>query len=568
MIVFNDFKITNDIFPIRIIFPAIILMFYIYVIKKITQLALRISDLMKMRIYFLVIFFVLSILLINLVSALKFPVIHFDSWQVFDTSRYTFSDFGKMNMIRQQIYNSQYQIAFPPLFPILVALLNYFFDFGIFATIILNYCFVLLIFYFVLKFGIQTKSYLVSILIGSGIVLNPEMLGCINGGSTIPLNILIFIITAYILIVNRDRYTIRHFIHLSFLSGMGVLNRFDYIPIALSLGFFIPFLTNKYSYLYLYFIILFLIVSPWIIYSQLHFEMLFVTDNGRRLINIPDTRPSTFFTVSNPPLTLFDNPKLWLDASIIRWSKSALSLNYFISQYTYLKKSLIAYCFLVIYEVSKTKERFNFKILVEKIVEERVVYLIVILSLLQTSMIIITGYEDLRYHILFAFLIYYILLFLVQRSIVKLPSIFRKKISVTILLIMSLVTLKPGVFLFRKNIEQAKKIVNVSGSTICYLNLCDNLEVSKYLENFSNSRIVINRFDSTMDIGKFSALSKYTTILSPTNINEAIVEEFVEFFEIDFLYSSDGNLVELFRSSLNVKPTGIMHLYALEVLND
>ena len=70
--------------------------------------------------------------------SLLHPVILWDTWQVYDMSKYVFSDFGYMDQIRQHITFTHYEMAFPPVMPVGIAVINLVFDMGVSACVYFN----------------------------------------------------------------------------------------------------------------------------------------------------------------------------------------------------------------------------------------------------------------------------------------------------------------------------------------------------------------------------------------------------------------------------------------------
>lgn len=567
MWLFNDFKSINNFYYLRLIIPAIVIFICIVIGYKTICLSANCSAEYK-KYYVVGVIALLFMLTITLTYYIKFPSIHFDTWQSFDTSKYVFSDFGRMDMIRQHVFNTKYETAFPPLQPFLMALINCLFNFGVFSSVVINFIICFLLFYYILKIAHHTKEIFIGLIISAFLMLNPQMVSCYVGGSTIPTGILFFVLTAYILITKKNQINIKRIIIVSIISGLGVLNRFDYIPIAIAIGILFVFLDKKLNVkmIMIYFTVFILTISPWILYSMLHFDSFFITDNGRRLINIPDTRPTTFFSTNNPALTLFDNPTLWFKESIKRWFSTIASLFSFISLYTYVKELLLIIVILIGTRLIKIEKGINWHTIKNNIYKNRVIYILFISLVLQTVAIILTGYSDSRYHILLSFFIFYIVLYF-------LSSYFNNKYKIKIffgvlvfILAVCIIIPKTDMKLLENTTNMVDKLLFSNSVTTNSLVLSENLDVYAYLKNVNAPRMIINRnedYELTMNIPKFSALCNEVTIMSPTNIDFNNVKDFVEFFNLNYLYSSDENQVDIFRGAMTVKPTEVEHLYKL-----
>jgi uncharacterized membrane protein YwzB len=562
---FSDFKLINNFYYLRLFIPSIVI-FLCFVISYKT-IVLTVNYYTQHKKYYVTgVMIILVFLTITLAYAIKHPSIQFDTWQVFDTSKFVFSDFGRMDMIRQHIFNTPYETGFPPLYPFMMALLNAFFNFGVFSSVVINFIVCFLLFYFLIKIGNYSQNLLISIIISGLLLFNPEMSSCYVGGSTIPLSILFFVITSYIVLKNINHFNIKNVIVLSFISGLGVLNRFDYLPVAVALGILVMVLNKKISikFIIVYFAWFALMISPWILYSKLHFGNLFITDNGRRLINILDTRPSSFFSKGNPALTLFDNPGYWFKESLKRWVSAIKGLYTFISTYTYLKELLISFITLVAFGLLRIK--FNAKMIKSNICKNKALYILFIPIILQTAAIILTGYPDVRYHILISFFMFYIILWLLFDYLMSNNVNKSKSNNIAFVLIITFCAISPKLdtYFLEKKAYLLVKILYANSNTTSFLVISENLDVYNYLGEKDNPRIIINRAEQTLDLPKFAALSNQVTIMSPTNIDVNNAKDFVEFFELNYLYSSDENQVDIFKTTMNVTPTEIAHLYKLE----
>lgn len=174
---FNDFININNLFYLRLLFPTIILFACLVIVKKIFKL-IKSAKVYYCDIYNGLLTLILFVIILNLVSAIKIPALQFDTWQVYDTSKYTFIDFGKMDMMRQHLVQTPYQMAFPPIFPILMAIFNLFFNFEVFSAVMVNFLVVFLILLYILKIGNYINKIGISLLIGSLLLLNPHMIAC------------------------------------------------------------------------------------------------------------------------------------------------------------------------------------------------------------------------------------------------------------------------------------------------------------------------------------------------------------------------------------------------------
>ena len=83
-----------------------------------------------------------SILLISIIyflGNLYLPYFSTDSWYYLEISKNIFSDFNKINTFKQFQINEPYNISFPPFYPILINIFNFFFNAGIYAGFFINF---------------------------------------------------------------------------------------------------------------------------------------------------------------------------------------------------------------------------------------------------------------------------------------------------------------------------------------------------------------------------------------------------------------------------------------------
>ncbi len=119
----KDFDSLNyNFFSIKIIFPVLIVVILfnqLHVHETIISFTARTSS--SAKVYNITLYFVIIALCLQFISAIRSDYIHFDTWQIYDMSQNVFTDFGKMDMIGQHIVNTNYEMAFPPVFPTLIS---------------------------------------------------------------------------------------------------------------------------------------------------------------------------------------------------------------------------------------------------------------------------------------------------------------------------------------------------------------------------------------------------------------------------------------------------------------
>ena len=84
-----------------------------------------------------------------------------------------------------------------------------------------------------------------------------------------------------------------------------------------------------------------------------------------------------------------------------------------------------------------------------------------------------------------------------------------------------------------------------------------------YLVEGECANLCIYRSEQSFDFLKFSALSGITNMISPSNLSDENVEAFVNTFKINYLYSSNEDVVDCFSEKLSLKETEIEYLYRI-----
>lgn len=237
-----------------------------------------------------------------------------DSYSIYELSKSIFSDFYRVNTIRQYSFLSNYGCSFPPVMPVIMACVNKLLDFGLYAGTFIN-VFVGMatgIMLYKLSKRLFDNSY-------PGAVSFLFLLSCLQyvfellRGRTIPLAILFMLVLLY-LCLDLPRLSIKRCVMIGIVMGLGVMTRTDFIPLA-GAAFFACLIFQKNKRLLNGLIITacaLLVLSPWMYYLYTHFSVLMVSDNSRTVLMADMIRPSTYFAQSENPATLLNHPLLWM----------------------------------------------------------------------------------------------------------------------------------------------------------------------------------------------------------------------------------------------------------------
>lgn len=516
--------------------------------------------------------------------AVKRPYVAFDTWQVFDMSRFIFKDFGYMVNIRQHIINTNYEMAFPPLFPFLMASINVGIDMSVLAGVFLNFNFALLLICEIKKFG-QRIHYRGEMAIAALLFVCTYWFRIVfMGGLTQLLGYLLFISIANILV--KESYTRKDSFLCIFISGLGLMNRFDFLAAAGLLVLLIPLkelpvLDNRVVFyvkrVFLNTIIMIVVCLPWIIYSIARFHSIFITDNGRRLFNIEDTRPSTYFPADSPALTIFDDFGGWLDAFVHRCWSALHSLLHMIKYYYIPRNTFIFLVILLIiyliYLICRRREKIINFCKWKKIQKYIDIIIIGTVAAGQEGMYILTGYPDERYHLLFLFVLNVIIFITVVRILKGLREVLksdlytgmRRRLLYVFGTAFLLCFVYDGIMLAVSAYPYAFCTYLSGEPTVDTVSLLTGNEekIDKYLKDVESSCLVVYRLESTIDVPKTMSLVHTSTMLSPSNLSTENVRAYVEDFDVDYLYSSDEGFVDIFKDVLEIRETEVDNLYVI-----
>ncbi len=234
-----------------------------------------------------------------------------DSWSYLELAKTIGGDFYHFNTWRSFASQSEYSLAFPPLWPTLIAAVNQFLNIGIYAAYFLNF----LIF---VAFTI-TSEYLARLVFDKRniglfaalmLLVFAPFKGELIGARSIPLQLLLFALLA-ICLVSSDLKSWLRAICSGVLMGLLIMNRFDALPAVVMLLLIAFFLERNIWVSLLSTAMLLLVISPWMDYSLQHFGKLFTTDNAAIALSAQAKAHVTDFNPI-PPATLFDEPLAWL----------------------------------------------------------------------------------------------------------------------------------------------------------------------------------------------------------------------------------------------------------------
>lgn len=237
-----------------------------------------------------------------------------DSWAYYELSKSVFIDFYRFNTWRQFWSDNPYSNSFPPAWPVIIAIVDAVTGIGPRTGSILSALAVLAAAFvaeWVARHHFKAPwCGLVAIIIVLGSTATME---CASGGRTETTAILVAISCMGLITANRINVTVA--ISIGFVSGFGVLLRFDWLPCAILLPIVIRLLSHGWRPTFAYFVVLGLMISPWIIFSMNHFETVFASDNRSVVLAVD---PQVFVTDWRPDgvTTIFEDPVRWFEKII------------------------------------------------------------------------------------------------------------------------------------------------------------------------------------------------------------------------------------------------------------
>ncbi len=246
------------------------------------------------------------------------PVFIVDSWSYLELSKTVFRDFYHVNTLRQFESASPYSNAFPPLWPVLLAVVRQVADLGIFTGFALN-CFVCI--------GLAAVLIRLFRAIGfpgwGGAACYLGLLGFFPFRSDAlaakALALSLTLVVGALLMLVRSPVTMRRVAVAALLMGLACLTRFDVLPTALVIGGLFAVcsyrqragLRRSAAAAILYFAILVVAIAPWSVYGITHFGTLMPSDNVRQVREAWPGNVLDYFA-KTPANDLRANPKYWL----------------------------------------------------------------------------------------------------------------------------------------------------------------------------------------------------------------------------------------------------------------
>lgn len=276
--------------------------------------------------------------------AYAYPPYSPDSWSYVELARTVFDDFYRVTTLRYFGGVTEYSAAFPPLWPVEIAVVDRLTGLGPRTGYVLTFvCFLTLTGLSEAIGRIVFGRRLLGLTASLVMLSHGGFLGELLAARAIPqtMAILALILLVYI---REGPVGVKRGVALGALIGLAVMTRYDALPVAVGLGALIvaashrPLATGaSYS------VALLVVVSPWVVYSMSTFGVPFATDNGPVVLA---ASPEAYVTDWYPgqQLTLFEDPRAWLGKIFVNSVRLSLAVPWSIFGTTILLPLTAVFC--------------------------------------------------------------------------------------------------------------------------------------------------------------------------------------------------------------------------------
>lgn len=525
----------------------------------------------KIETVFLAIFFTLLVIKLAIVffQNLASPPLTTDSWAYYSISKTIFEDFGYTNYIRQFEFISDYNISFPPLFPLAIRFSNSIIDLGIYAGYLLNFGFAVAIGILLPKLTkLITGSALPGIFLLLLLLVNYHFLTELLGARSMILSLLLLIGLIHIFL--QKQLTQGHIAAIGALAGLLTLNRFDFLLPSILLGIvllFVAQLTKIHTGL-IYSTVFLLVISPWIWYSYSHFGSWFVSDNSRSILLAAKTFTFDYYPNPEQIPTLFTQPFYWFAYrvifkgvfSFIQFMKDVYYNPFFHQLFIGVGILLTTIAFVISQSGKIIRSKLNFEPI-------RRLALLAPIFLLQLFSIGLTGFLDMRYTLFFLF---YICLFLVGLVYLLLSTLLKPMyvlifclVFLTILFFEQIIFSIPSDFL-----QLAQQPLNLNSQLLKPTR--EYLQLNELLSQLDQTPILLIDTNqvATLSAAQFAGLTNIKTVETPSNLNDDIFISLVENYKINYVYTNCPKWLESLQNHFVITKTNLPKLLRVSVATD
>ena len=234
-----------------------------------------------------------------------------DSWGYFELSHTIFSDFYRINTLRQTQYATLYGVSFPPLWPTIIASGRAVADYGIYTALAINVAISVTTLLLLLNLSRRFLGAMApGVIVYAVLMAAPGYSEEILLAHSVPVQILLLTVLAHLFLRASERQ-FADGVPIAIVAGLMVLTRFDFQIAAIALVAYVGLhrRRNRMAYTAAYLGIFLLAVSPWIVYSLAHFGSFFVSDNATVVTAVEPVFVTDYIRDTIP--TLLDDPITW-----------------------------------------------------------------------------------------------------------------------------------------------------------------------------------------------------------------------------------------------------------------
>ena len=349
-----------------------------------------------------------------------------DSLSYYDMSKNIFKNFGYVSTVRQYVIFTDFGISFPYLFPMIIRIFHLFTGFGIFSGTVVNIIAAFISLYFILKISKKICDSSIPGLIAVFVWFSDkDYIYELFAARAVTLSIMCALLIVYI-IVQSKKLTWKELFLIGLFAGAGMVIRFDFLVTAGLLGIALILFTKMKSFRLVPFYVLGLLVftTPWILYSLIHFNKLWISDNMGTFFLIHPIIPQRYFVPGEIIPSMFSDFNQWFTVKQNILTNRIAGLFYiFTGQLEILMLigiAILSVLSRIFYNNNDKEEKVAFltmrrgsafftirkrTILFNDNDKEeshffKVVFLaVLIIYCIKTFMVFLVGYGDLRYHV-------------------------------------------------------------------------------------------------------------------------------------------------------------------------
>ena len=250
---------------------------------------------------------VIFLLIYCVISAEAFSA---DSYSYHEISKTVFSDFGKINTVRQYAVQTDRNISYPYLYPALIAFVNAIFHMGVYGGVFVNVLASAVSCYLIWAiskkhFGTVIPAAITSVLL----ICNFYYLDEVKSARAVPTALLCSLVILYFLLKlpGAKWYDI---LFAGIFAGGALVISFDTVIIAVCSFIAVVIFSKgvrRLTYPLLFIAGALVFTMPWIIYSEVNFDTFWITGGSGAVWLVNNSSAARYYTNGYTPQTLFNS---------------------------------------------------------------------------------------------------------------------------------------------------------------------------------------------------------------------------------------------------------------------